>query len=85
MVLMMFSIAQEFTLPEGKRSIVKASHRIDNQKFCGILSMSGKLDFPQLSEVNNSGPGLESRFVVAQPCGMILSACCHLSLASPTT
>ncbi|XP_059451983.1 homeobox-leucine zipper protein ROC8-like [Corylus avellana] len=73
-----------FTLPEGKKSIVKLSHRMV-KNFCGILSMSGKLDFPQLSEVNNSGVRVSVRNSTepGQPCGMIVSAATSLWLPLP--
>jgi homeobox-leucine zipper protein len=73
-----------FILPEGKRSIVKLSHRMV-KNFCGILSMSGKLDFPQLSEVNNSGVRVSVRNSTepGQPCGMIVSAATSLWLPLP--
>nr|XP_023870350.1 homeobox-leucine zipper protein ROC8-like [Quercus suber] len=71
-------------LPEGKRSIMKLSHRMV-KNFCGMLSMTGKLDFPQLSEVNNSGVrvSVRKRSEPGQPCGMIVSAATSLWLPLP--
>jgi homeobox-leucine zipper protein len=72
------------SLPEGRRSIMKLSHRMV-KNFCGILSMSGKLDFPQLSEVNNSGVRVSVRksTEAGQPSGMIVSAATSLWLPLP--
>jgi hypothetical protein len=63
---------------------VKLSHRMV-KNFCGILSMSGKLDFPQLSEVNNSGVRVSVRSSTepGQPYGMIVSAATSLWLPLP--
>lgn len=63
---------------------MKLSHRMV-KNFCGILSMSGKLDFPQLSEVNNSGVRVSVRSSTepGQPCGMIVSAATSLWLPLP--
>lgn len=71
-------------LPEGKRSIMKLSHRMV-KNFCGMLSMTGKLDFPQLNEVNNSGVRVSVRksSEPGQPCGMIVSAATSLWLPLP--
>ncbi|KAF3965987.1 hypothetical protein CMV_009874 [Castanea mollissima] len=72
-------------LPEGKRSIMKLSHRMV-KNFCGMLSMTGKLDFPQLNEVNNSGVRVSVRksSEPGQPCGMIVSAATSLWLPLPS-
>ena len=55
------------------------------KNFCGMLSMTGKLDFPQLSEVNNSGVRVSVRKSnePGQPCGMIVSAATSLWLPLP--
>ncbi|XP_022984102.1 homeobox-leucine zipper protein HDG11-like isoform X3 [Cucurbita maxima] len=69
------------TSNEGRRSIMKLSHRMV-KNFCGVLSMSGKLDFPQLSEVNNSGVRISVRISseLGQPSGTIVSAATSLWL-----
>lgn len=69
------------TSPEGRRSITKLSHRMV-KNFCGVLSMSGKLDFPQLSEVNNSGVRISVRISseLGQPSGTVVSAATSLWL-----
>ena len=63
---------------------MKLSHRMV-KNFCGMLSMTGKLDFPQLSEVNNSGVRVSVRksSEPGQPCGMIVSAATSLWLPLP--
>lgn len=69
------------TSVEGKRSIMELSHKMV-KNFCAILGMSGKLDFPQLSEVNNSGVRVsirESR-ELGQPSGLIVSVATSLWL-----
>ena len=60
---------------------MKLSHRMV-KNFCGVLSMSGKLDFPQLSEVNNSGVRISVRISseLGQPSGTIVSAATSLWL-----
>ncbi|XP_048328590.2 homeobox-leucine zipper protein ROC8 [Ziziphus jujuba] len=72
------------TLPEGRKSIMKLSHRMV-KNFCAILSMSGKMDFPQLSEVNNSGVRVSVRNNTepGQPIGTIVSAATSLWLPLP--
>ncbi|PON97806.1 Octamer-binding transcription factor [Trema orientale] len=72
------------SLAEGKRSIMKLGHRMV-KSFCGMLSMSGKLDFPQLSEVNNSGVRVSVRksTTLGQPLGVIVSAATSLWLPLP--
>ncbi|KAF2325701.1 hypothetical protein GH714_033345 [Hevea brasiliensis] len=60
------------TSSEGRKSIMKLAHRMV-KNFCSMLSMSGKLDFPQLSEVKNSGVRVSVRksMETGQPGGMI--------------
>ena len=60
---------------------MKLGHRMVKD-FCGVLSMSGKLDFPQLSEVDNSGVRVSVRKSTepGQPDGMIVSAATSLWL-----
>lgn len=60
---------------------MKLSHRMV-KSFCGILSMSGKLDFPQLSELYNSGirVSIHKSREPGQPDGMIVSAATSLWL-----
>ncbi|KAG2715294.1 hypothetical protein I3760_03G069400 [Carya illinoinensis] len=74
----------EFSSPEGRRSVMKLSHRMV-KNFCGILSMSGKLDFPQLSELYNSGirVSVQNSREPGQPGGMIVSAATSLWLPLP--
>ncbi|GMP25578.1 hypothetical protein CsSME_00002377 [Camellia sinensis var. sinensis] len=52
------------------------------KNFWKMLSMSGKLDFPQLSELNNSGIRVSVRQnnEIGQPSGMIVSAASSLWL-----
>ncbi|XP_057492623.1 homeobox-leucine zipper protein ROC8-like isoform X2 [Actinidia eriantha] len=68
-------------LPEGRRSIMDLSHRMV-KNFWAMLSMSGKLDFPHLSELNNSGVRVSVRQSnePGQPCGMVVSAASSLWL-----
>lgn len=72
------------TLPEGRKSVMKLAHRMV-KKFCGILSMEGKLDFPQLSELNNSGVQVAMRKSMepGEPNGLIVSAATSLWLPVP--
>ncbi|XP_002526595.2 homeobox-leucine zipper protein ROC8 isoform X2 [Ricinus communis] len=72
------------TSTEGRRSLMKLSHRMV-RSFCAMLSMSGKLDFPQLSEVNNSGVRVSVRKSTepGQPGGLIVSAATSLWLPLP--
>lgn len=72
------------TSPQGRRSVMQLSHRMV-KNFCEMLSMAGKLDFPQLSEVNNSGVRVSVRnsTEVGQPCGLIVSAATSLWLPLP--
>ncbi|KAJ4828788.1 hypothetical protein Tsubulata_010801 [Turnera subulata] len=69
------------TSPDGRNSILKLAHRMV-KNFCASLSMTGKLDFPQLSEVNNSGVRVQVRKSIepGQPGGMIVSAATSLWL-----
>ena len=57
------------------------SHRMV-KNFWAMLSMSGKLDFPHLSELNNSGVRVSVRQSnePGQPCGMVVSAASSLWL-----
>ncbi|KAK9284785.1 hypothetical protein L1049_023962 [Liquidambar formosana] len=68
-------------LPEGRRSIMKLAHRMV-KNFCANLSMSGKMDFPNFSDVNNSGVRVSVRKSKepGQPNGMIVSAATSLWL-----
>lgn len=54
--------------------------------FVQCLSMSGKLDFPQLSEVNNSGVRVSVRKSLGhgQPSGIVVSAATSLWLPLPS-
>lgn len=66
---------------EGRRNVMKLAHRMV-KNFCAGLSMSGKLDFPNLSEVNNSGVRVCVRKSEepGQPSGTIVSAATSLWL-----
>lgn len=79
---MYFSV---INLPEGRKSMLKLARRMV-KNFCAMLSMSGKLDFPQLSEVNNSGVRVSVRKSIepGQPSGMIVSAATSLWLPLPS-
>ncbi|KAM1956525.1 hypothetical protein ACFX16_025933 [Malus domestica] len=70
---------------EGKRSVMKLSQRMV-KNFCGMLSMAGKIDFPQSSEVNNSGVRVSVRksTETGQPHGMIVSIATSLWLPLPS-
>ncbi|KAL6959684.1 hypothetical protein U1Q18_039836 [Sarracenia purpurea var. burkii] len=72
-------------MPEGRKSIMDLSHRMV-KNFWGMLSMSGKLDFPQLSELNNSGVRVSVRRSdePGQPTGMIVSAASSTWLPLPS-
>ncbi|KDP35728.1 hypothetical protein JCGZ_10500 [Jatropha curcas] len=72
------------TSSEARRRMMKLSHRMIKD-FCAMLSMSGKLDFPQLSEVNNSGVRVSVRRSggPGQHFGMIISAATSLRLPLP--
>ncbi|XP_010550261.1 PREDICTED: homeobox-leucine zipper protein HDG8 [Tarenaya hassleriana] len=69
---------------EGRKSMMKLGQRM-LKNFTGMLSMSGKLDFPQLSEVNNSGVRVSVRksMEAGQPSGVIVSAASSLWLPLP--
>ncbi|CAK7338805.1 unnamed protein product [Dovyalis caffra] len=77
--------AREFsgvvTSPEGRRSIVNLAQRMV-KIFCASLCTSGKLDFPQLSEVNYSGVrvAIRKNAEQGQPIGMVVSAATSLWL-----
>lgn len=64
---------------------MKLSHRMV-KNFCGMLSMAGKLDFPQLSEVHNSGVRVSVRKNTepGQPNGMVVSVATSLWLPLPS-
>ncbi|KAI3417477.1 uncharacterized protein J3R85_014433 [Psidium guajava] len=68
-------------VPEGRRNVMKLAQRMV-KNFCAGLSMSGKLDFPHLSEVNNSGVRVCVRKSEepGQPSGTIVSAATSLWL-----
>ncbi|KAL5811896.1 hypothetical protein ACOSQ3_026846 [Xanthoceras sorbifolium] len=72
------------TSAKSRKSLMKLSHRMV-KNFSGILSMSGKLDFPQLSEVNNSGVRICVRKTSdsGQPNGIVVSAATSLWLPLP--
>ncbi|OWM64362.1 hypothetical protein CDL15_Pgr020328 [Punica granatum] len=72
------------SLCEGRRSIMKLAWRMV-KNFCATLSMSGKLDFPQLSEVNNSGVRISIRksTSLGEPGGTIVGAATSLWLPVP--
>ncbi|KAJ6867641.1 hypothetical protein NC652_038758 [Populus alba x Populus x berolinensis] len=63
------------TSPEGRKSIVNLAHRMV-KIFCSSLGMSGKLDFRQLSEGNNSGVRVAicKHAEQGQPIGTVVSA-----------
>lgn len=67
------------TLPEGKRSLMKLSQRMV-KNFCGMLSMAGNLDFPQLSEVDDTGiqVSVHTSTEIGQPHGTIVSVATSL-------
>ena len=69
------------TSPEGRKSIVNLAHRMV-KIFFASLGMSGKLDFPQLSEVHNSGVrvAIRKNTEQGQPIGMVVSAATSLWL-----
>ncbi|KAJ6684120.1 hypothetical protein OIU85_007777 [Salix viminalis] len=63
------------TSPEGRKSIANLAHRM-MKIFCASLAMSGKLDFRQLSEGNNSGVrvAIRKNEEQGQPIGTVVSA-----------
>lgn len=71
-------------MAEGKQSVMNLSHRMV-KNFCGTLNMSGKLDFPQLAEVTNSGVRVSVREATetGQPSGIIVGAATSLRLPLP--
>ncbi|XP_010089514.2 homeobox-leucine zipper protein HDG11 [Morus notabilis] len=71
-------------MAEGKQSVMNLSHRMV-KNFCGTLNMSGKLDFPQLAEVTNSGVRVSVREATetGQPSGIIVGAATSLWLPLP--
>ncbi|CAN6700196.1 unnamed protein product [Malus baccata var. baccata] len=73
------------TLPEGKRSLMKLSQRMV-KNFCGMLSMAGNLDLPQLSEVDNTGiqVSVHTSTEIGQPHGTIVSVATSLWLPLST-
>ncbi|KAL5743560.1 hypothetical protein ACOSQ2_026676 [Xanthoceras sorbifolium] len=72
------------TSAESRKSLMKLSHRMV-KNFSGMLTMSGKLDFPQLSEVNNSGVRMCVRKTSdsGHPNGTVISAATSLWLPLP--
>ncbi|KAA8530707.1 hypothetical protein F0562_005359 [Nyssa sinensis] len=68
-------------MPEGRRSLMKLSHRMV-KNFCSMLSMSDKLGFPHLSELNNCGVRISVRKSdeSGQPDGVVVSAATSLWL-----
>ncbi|KAL3845072.1 hypothetical protein ACJIZ3_002475 [Penstemon smallii] len=67
---------------EGRRNLMKLSHRMVNN-FCEVLGMSDKLEYHNLSELNNSGVRIslrESNGGLGQPNGLIVSAATSLWL-----
>ncbi|KAI3451346.1 hypothetical protein Pfo_008011 [Paulownia fortunei] len=70
---------------EGRRNLMWLSHRMV-KNFCEVLSMSDKLDFPHLSELNNSGVRVSLRKSngPGQPDGVIVSAATSLWLPFST-
>ncbi|KAK2999925.1 hypothetical protein RJ639_024200 [Escallonia herrerae] len=68
-------------VPEGRKSLMKLSHRMVSS-FCSILSMSEKLDFPNFTEMSNSGVRISVRTSTepSQPHGVIVSAATSLWL-----
>ncbi|KAL3838739.1 hypothetical protein ACJIZ3_023330 [Penstemon smallii] len=66
---------------EGRRNLMKLSHRMV-MNFCEVLGMSDKLDFPNLSELNNSGVrvALRKSDGLGQPDGLIVIATTSLWL-----
>ncbi|XP_047312806.1 homeobox-leucine zipper protein ROC8-like [Impatiens glandulifera] len=74
-------------VPEGRRSLMNLSHRMV-KSFWAILSMTGKMDIPQLTELNNNNSGVVRVSVrhsegPGQPGGMIVSAATSLWLPIP--
>ncbi|KAH7848319.1 hypothetical protein Vadar_001195 [Vaccinium darrowii] len=67
--------------PEGTRSILDLSHRMV-KNFWAMLNMSGKMDFPHWSELNNSGVRVSVCLSdgPGQPSGMVFSAASSLWL-----
>ncbi|XP_038698045.1 homeobox-leucine zipper protein HDG11-like [Tripterygium wilfordii] len=70
------------SLPEGRRSLMMLGHRMV-KNFCAILSMTQKLDFPQLSEMNNSGirVAVRNNTEPGQPNGLVVSAATSVWIA----
>lgn len=66
---------------EGRKNLMRLSHRMVKD-FCEILSMSDRLDFPHLSELNNSGVRVSLRKSngAGEPDGLIVSAATSLWL-----
>ncbi|KAF5747994.1 homeobox-leucine zipper protein HDG11 isoform X2 [Tripterygium wilfordii] len=67
---------------EGRRSLMMLGHRMV-KNFCAILSMTPKLDFPHLSEVNNSGVrvAVRNNTEPGQPSGLVVSAATSVWIA----
>ncbi|KAL8477711.1 hypothetical protein ACS0TY_029853 [Phlomoides rotata] len=66
---------------EGRRNLMRLSHRMV-KSLSEILSMMDKLDFPHLSELNNTGVRVSVRISrgTGQPNGLIVSAATSISL-----
>ncbi|XP_065858204.1 homeobox-leucine zipper protein ROC8-like isoform X2 [Euphorbia lathyris] len=69
---------------QAKRSIMKLSHRMV-RNFCAMLSMSEKLDFPQMSVANNGCVRVSvcKSYESGQPGDMIVNAATSLWLPLP--
>lgn len=72
------------TMPQGRRSIMKLSERMV-KSFCSNLSMTGKSDPSQFSEVNIRGVRISVRKSTepGHPTGIVLGAACSLWLPLP--
>ncbi|KAK6125911.1 hypothetical protein DH2020_040348 [Rehmannia glutinosa] len=73
--------APKHELEGGRRNLMRLSHKMV-KNFCEVLSMSDKLDFPHLSELNNSGVRVSLRKSngPGQPDGLIVNAATSLWL-----
>ena len=80
-ILCYFVIVSVISSIEGRRSVMKLSHRMV-KIFCESLNMTGKLDFPQLTVENNSGVRVSVRksTELGQPNGTIVIAATSLWL-----
>ncbi|KAH7850012.1 hypothetical protein Vadar_026533 [Vaccinium darrowii] len=68
-------------MPEERKRVMDLSHRMV-KNFWAMLNMSGKMDFPHWSELNNSGVRVSVRLSdgPGQPSGMVVSAASSLWL-----